>query len=113
MVASPWRLLEGAGSNALGGAGAPRRTAAGDAAGGAPAGKSPAGPDALASKEVFLQLLVNQLRYQNPLQPADGVQFISQLAQFSGLEQNLAMRADLAAIRQGIDKLVAEGAAKP
>ena len=108
IVASPWRLVENASS-----AGAARRTAAGDAASGAPAGKKPASPDALASKEVFLQLLVNQLRYQNPLQPADGVQFISQLAQFSGLEQNLAMRADLAAIRQGIEKLVADRAVKP
>ncbi len=112
MVSSPWSLLESAGSQAPGGAGVARRTAtAGGSAG--PGTENPPGSDALASKEVFLQLLVNQLRYQNPLQPADGVQFISQLAQFSGLEQNLAMRADLAAIRQGIEKLVADRAAKP
>ena len=69
--------------------------------------------DPLANKAVFLQLLVSQLRYQNPLQPADGVQFVSQLAQFSGLEQNLAMREDLAAIRQAIEKLAAGQARTP
>ena len=68
--------------------------------------------DPLANKAVFLQLLVSQLRYQNPLQPADGVQFVSQLAQFSGLEQSLQMREDLAAIRQAIEKLAA-APAKP
>ncbi|MBX9599733.1 MAG: hypothetical protein K2X35_01970 [Bryobacteraceae bacterium] len=60
--------------------------------------------DPLANKEVFLQLLVAQLRNQNPLDPADGIQFISQLAQFTGLEQSLAMREDLAAIRKALEK---------
>lgn len=35
----------------------------------------------------FLQLLVTQLRYQDPMQPMDDKQFIAQLAQFSALEQ--------------------------
>lgn len=64
----------------------------------------PAQKDPLASKEVFLQLLVAQLRNQNPLDPADGIQFISQLAQFTGLEQSLAMREDLAAIRKALEQ---------
>lgn len=55
--------------------------------------------DALAQKETFLKLLVAQIRNQNPLQPADAIQFVTQLAQFSELEQMIAMRADLAAIR--------------
>jgi len=35
----------------------------------------------------FLQLLVAQLKGQNPLDPLDGSQFVAQLAQFSSLEQ--------------------------
>lgn len=38
-------------------------------------------------KEAFLELLVTQLRYQNPLDPMDNTEFIGQLAQFSSLEQ--------------------------
>ncbi len=38
-------------------------------------------------KDEFLQLLVTQLRHQDPLSPLDAAQFASQLAQFSTLEQ--------------------------
>ena len=38
-------------------------------------------------KDEFLQLLVTQLRYQDPLNPMDSTAFASQLAEFSGLEQ--------------------------
>lgn len=38
-------------------------------------------------KQDFLILLVTQLQYQDPLNPADSTQFVSQLAQFSTLEQ--------------------------
>lgn len=37
-------------------------------------------------KDSFLQLLVTQLNNQNPLDPQDNTQFVSQLAQFSSLE---------------------------
>ncbi|MDR2594791.1 MAG: hypothetical protein LBC87_08495 [Fibromonadaceae bacterium] len=37
-------------------------------------------------KESFLNLLVAQLKYQDPLNPAEDTQFVSQLAQFSQLE---------------------------
>ena len=47
------------------------------------------------SKDTFLKLLVAQIRNQNPLNPADGVQFVTQLAQFSELEQVMAIRQDL------------------
>lgn len=39
------------------------------------------------SKDAFLQLLVAQLRYQNPLSPADGQQYIAQSAQFATVEK--------------------------
>lgn len=63
--------------------------------------------DRLASKEIFLKLLVAQLQHQNPLNPADGVEFMTQLTQFSQLEQAMGSRWELEAIR----KLLEEAAA--
>lgn len=62
-----------------------------------------AGVDDLANKDTFLKLLVAQMRNQNPLNPTDGVQFVSQLAQFSSLEQNVQMSSTLDAIRTTLD----------
>jgi flagellar basal-body rod modification protein FlgD len=67
--------------------------------------------DPLASKDVFLQLLVAQLKYQDPLNPADGTQFVTQLATFSGVEQSTQMRDDLDAIRQALTASPAASAA--
>lgn len=61
--------------------------------------KSANSADPLANKETFLQLLVAQIKNQNPLSPQDGVQFLSQLAQFTDLEQSLGMRQDIATIK--------------
>lgn len=38
-------------------------------------------------KDAFLQLLVAQMQYQDPLEPTDNTQYISQLATFSSLEE--------------------------
>lgn len=48
----------------------------------------------------FLTMLVAQLENQDPLNPQDSADFAAQLAQFSSVEQLVAMRA-------GIDELVA------
>lgn len=53
----------------------------------------------LMGKDAFLQLLVAQIRNQNPLEPADGVEFLSQLAQFSQLEQTMGIREEISALR--------------
>ncbi|MCA9730159.1 MAG: hypothetical protein KC729_20915, partial [Candidatus Eisenbacteria bacterium] len=39
------------------------------------------------SRDAFLQLLITQMRYQDPLSPMDNEAFLAQLAQFSSLEQ--------------------------
>jgi flagellar basal-body rod modification protein FlgD len=46
----------------------------------------------------FLQLLVAQLKSQDPLNPADPTQFVSQLATLSGLEQQIKQNDKLAQI---------------
>jgi len=48
-------------------------------------------------KEAFLQLLVAQMRYQDPLEPTSNTEYISQYAQFSQVEQlqNMASGMDL------------------
>ena len=46
-------------------------------------------------KNDFLNLLVTQLRYQDPLNPTDDKEFIAQMAQFSSLEQMQNMSSTL------------------
>ena len=38
-------------------------------------------------KDTFLKLLVAQMKYQNPMSPTDGTQFLAQTAQFSMVEK--------------------------
>ena len=67
-----------------------------------PSQTSASGIDALANKNTFLQLLVSQIKNQDPLNPSDGVQFVSQLAQFSELEQMMQIRSDVASIATSV-----------
>ncbi len=48
-------------------------------------------------KDSFLQLLVAQMKYQDPLQPTSNTEYIAQYAQFSQVEQmqNMASSMDL------------------
>jgi flagellar basal-body rod modification protein FlgD len=64
---------------------------------GAAASSSAGALDGSASddQQVFLQLLVSQLQNQDPMNPTDSTQFVSELAQFSELEQTIAIRTDI------------------
>ncbi|MFT4703297.1 MAG: flagellar basal-body rod modification protein FlgD [Bradymonadia bacterium] len=46
-------------------------------------------------REEFMRLLMTQMQYQDPLKPMDNTQFVSQLAEFAGLEQLEHMSAGL------------------
>ena len=70
-------------------------TSSGSSSGGSSSSSSTTSADPLANESTFLTLLVSQLKNQNPMSPMDGTTFVTQLAQFSDLEQNLAMRQDL------------------
>ena len=50
-------------------------------------------------KNAFLELLITQLRYQDPLKPSDNGEFLAQMAQFTSLEQ-------VQNINEGINKLL-------
>jgi flagellar basal-body rod modification protein FlgD len=54
----------------------------------------------LANQNVFMQLLVAQLENQDPQNPADGTQFVTQLAQFTTLQENTQSTQDLGSILQ-------------
>ncbi|MCW5962994.1 MAG: hypothetical protein KIT83_03060 [Bryobacterales bacterium] len=78
----------GAGSSGAASASSAESSASGSAG----SGIVPAGA---AMKETFLMLLVAQIKNQNPLNPADGTEFLSQLAQFTQVEQLISIREEL------------------
>ena len=48
----------------------------------------------LADEETFLKLLVSQLQNQDPMNPTDSNQFVSQLTSYSQLEQLIGIHKD-------------------
>jgi flagellar basal-body rod modification protein FlgD len=65
-----------------------------------------------ANQQMFLQLLVAQLKNQDPMQPSDGTQFVAQLAQFSELEQVIAIRQDADSLINGKTTTSTDGTSK-
>lgn len=70
----------------------------------------PPAPSTDVTKNMFMQLLVAQLKNQDPLNPSDGTQFITQLAQFQQLEQSVNTGQDITTMRQDLDQLVGKTA---
>jgi flagellar basal-body rod modification protein FlgD len=52
--------------------------------------------NSLTSEDAFLKLLVAQIKNQDPLNPDDGIQFLTQLTGFSQLEQLMQINQELA-----------------
>lgn len=53
-------------------------------------------------RDQFLKLLITQLKHQDPLNPMESVEFTSQLAQFSSLEQLFSVGDSLQAIKTSL-----------
>lgn len=53
-------------------------------------------------RDAFLNILVTQLRNQDPLEPLSDTDFIAQMAQFTSVEQLMDMSTELALLRQNI-----------
>jgi flagellar basal-body rod modification protein FlgD len=54
--------------------------------------------NSLASQQTFLQLLVAQLQNQDPTQPVEGTEFVTQLATFTNVQENLGVEQDVDAM---------------
>jgi flagellar basal-body rod modification protein FlgD len=61
-------------------------------------------------RDAFLQLLVTQLKNQDPLSPQDNSAFLAQLAQFSSLEQLQQIGTSLDTTNATLDALAAYAA---
>ncbi len=65
-------------------------------------------PNGTLGQNDFLKLMIAQLQAQNPLEPANGTEYVSELAQFTQLEQttNLAGASELSGAVQLIGRTV-------
>src|ERR1700735_3456212 len=59
-------------------------------------------------QNMFLQLLVAQLKNQDPTQPMDSTTFVTQLAQFQQLESTNNMATSISGIQSNTDQLVTD-----
>jgi flagellar basal-body rod modification protein FlgD len=58
--------------------------------------------------DAFLRLMTAQMRNQDPLEPLDGSEFVAQLAQFSGVEQQIKTNEKLDGLVAGLTRSAAE-----
>jgi flagellar basal-body rod modification protein FlgD len=62
-------------------------------------------PGGSLGKDAFLQLLVKQMQYQDPLNPQDNATYIAQLANFSTLEQTTNMATQMTNISSAVGNI--------
>ncbi len=74
----------------------------------ATAGATVSATSASTDQNMFLQLLVAQLKNQDPTQPMDSTTFVTQLAQFQQLEATTNMGASISGIQSDTDTLVTD-----
>lgn len=70
-----------------------------------PATAPPAATNAvsgMANEQTFLKLLVAQIQNQDPMSPSDSMQFVTQLAQFSSLEQLMGINQGIASLNANV-----------
>lgn len=70
-------------------------------------GSAAASPNKPVTENMFLQLLVEQLKNQDPSNPADSTQFVTQLSQFQTMEQSANQGQDISAMRKDLDSMAA------
>ena len=56
-------------------------------------------------KEAFLQLLVAQMKYQDPLDPQDNSEYVAELANFSALEQMTNVSSNLEKLSEVVNNI--------
>ncbi len=63
---------------------------------------TPENPNGVLGQNDFLKLMIAQLQAQNPLEPSNGNEYVTELAQFTQLEQttNLATASELSSAVQ-------------
>jgi flagellar basal-body rod modification protein FlgD len=67
-----------------------------------------AATSAATDKTMFLQLLVAQLKNQDPTAPMDSTTFVTQLAQFQQLESTNNMATSISGIQSDTDQMVTD-----
>lgn len=55
-------------------------------------------PGKPSERDLFMTLLVAQLKNQDPLAPQEGAEFVAQLAQFNSLDQLIGIRRSIEAL---------------
>lgn len=56
-------------------------------------------------KDEFLKLLITQLRHQDPLNPMEGTEFASQLAEFNSVEQLINLNDQVTGLTEAQDQM--------
>ena len=71
------------------------------------------GASQTSERDLFMTLLVAQLKNQDPLQPQDGTEFVAQLAQFNSLDQLVGIRQSIEQLAYYMQRLGAQGNPTP